>query len=257
MLNAFTRNYADNSTEAGFQFTFYCDICNDGHRSSFVESETYKKSQLFRGIGRGASALGGMFGGTLSQFGYSANRATDIISERFENRSPEWHREHEQEFVAAQNEVRRFFHRCPACNRYVCDHCWNEEDGLCTDCAPRQDVYVAKARAEAMRRNIDEAAQTATVWEGKLEKKTTICPNCGQHAGSGKFCNNCGVSLELKICPACGEKNSNNVKFCGACGTPLNGPVRQPSSVTGVCPSCGNQNPPGMRFCGSCGQKLG
>lgn len=61
MLNAFTRNYADNSTEAGFQFTFYCDICNDGFKSSFVESDTYKKGQLFRGIGRGASALGGMY----------------------------------------------------------------------------------------------------------------------------------------------------------------------------------------------------
>ena len=28
MLKSFTRNYEDNSTEAGFQFTFYCDICN-------------------------------------------------------------------------------------------------------------------------------------------------------------------------------------------------------------------------------------
>jgi len=27
MLQAFTRNYNDNSTDAGFQFTFYCDIC--------------------------------------------------------------------------------------------------------------------------------------------------------------------------------------------------------------------------------------
>ena len=35
MLKSFTRNYHDNSTEAGFQFTFYCDICNDGFKSSF------------------------------------------------------------------------------------------------------------------------------------------------------------------------------------------------------------------------------
>ena len=26
MANAFTRNYEDNSTEAGHQFTFYCDM---------------------------------------------------------------------------------------------------------------------------------------------------------------------------------------------------------------------------------------
>jgi hypothetical protein len=36
MLQAFTRNYQDNSTEAGFQFTFYCDNCNDGYKSGFI-----------------------------------------------------------------------------------------------------------------------------------------------------------------------------------------------------------------------------
>lgn len=102
MLNAFTRNYEDNSTEAGFQFTFYCDICSDGFRSSFIESETYKKNQLFRGIGRGASALGSLFGGKISQIGYGADRASDILSERFENRSPEWQKEHEQAFIRAR-----------------------------------------------------------------------------------------------------------------------------------------------------------
>lgn len=255
MLNAFTRNYADNSTSAGFQFTFYCDICNDGFKSSFVESETYKKGQLFRGIGRGASALGGMFGGTLGNFGYTANRATDIIGERFEERSPEWHKEHEQAFITAQNEVRLYFHRCPSCNRHVCHHCWNEEEGLCTDCAPRQDVYVAKARAEAMKRNIDAAGETATVWKGKIESKTTICPSCGKPAGSGKFCNNCGASLDLKTCPNCGAKNSQTVRFCGECGSALTAPVQTPMQ-TGICPSCNHQNAPGTKFCGECGQKM-
>lgn len=53
MLKSFTRNYQDNSTEAGFQFTFYCDICNDGYKSSFIESETYKKRKgLARAVTR-------------------------------------------------------------------------------------------------------------------------------------------------------------------------------------------------------------
>ena len=60
MLTSFTRNYQDNSTKAGFQFTFYCDICNDGYKSSFVESETYKKGKLFRAAGQGASVIGGL-----------------------------------------------------------------------------------------------------------------------------------------------------------------------------------------------------
>jgi tRNA(Ile2) C34 agmatinyltransferase TiaS len=50
MLQSFTRNYEDNSTEAGFQFTFYCDLCEDGYKSSFIESETYKKGRGLRGL---------------------------------------------------------------------------------------------------------------------------------------------------------------------------------------------------------------
>ncbi len=221
MLTSFTRNYYDNSTEAGFQFTFYCDICNNGFRSSFIESESYKKSALLRGIGGGASVLGGLLGGRLSNIGYSTDRATDILRERFEQRSPEWQKEHELAFERAKNEAASHFRRCPSCNRYVCEHCFNEEEGLCTECAPRQEIYVAKTKAEAMKRNIDAAGETATVWKGEIESKTTICPNCGKHAGSGKFCNNCGYSLALRFCPNCGTKVSQGVRFCGECGTKI------------------------------------
>ena len=82
----------------------------------------------------------------------------------------------------------------------------------------KEDGSIDEARAEAMKRNIDEAGQTATVWQGKIESKTTICPSCGKPAGSGKFCNNCGASLDLKTCPNCGAKNSQTVRFCGECG---------------------------------------
>ena len=77
-----------------------------------------------------------------------------------------------------------------------------------------------------MRRNIDDAGAAATVWQGKIESKTTICPNCGKPAGTGKFCNNCGENLSAA--PA----------------------------AAGKCPSCGMENPPGTKFCGGCGNKL-
>lgn len=251
MLKSFTRNYQDNSTEAGFQFTFYCDVCQDGFKSSFIESETYKKGKLFRGIGRGASALGSLVGGNASRIGYGADRASDILGERFEGKSPEWQKEHETAFEHAQNEAMQHFHRGHSCRKYVCDACFNEDEGLCTDCAPRQEVYVAKARADAMRRNIDSAGNSATVWKGEIESKTTICPNCGKPAGTGKFCNNCGASMEMKVCPQCGAKNALAVKFCNNCGNPLNAPA-----ATGKCPSCGMDNTPGTKFCGGCGTKL-
>jgi predicted amidophosphoribosyltransferase len=106
-----------------------------------------------------------------------------------------------------------------------------------------------------MKRNIEEAGKTATVWQGEIESKTTICPSCGKPAGTGKFCNNCGASLALNECPKCGAKNAQAVKFCNNCGTPLVG-AAAPAPVLGVCSVCGFQNPPGTKFCGDCGAGL-
>ena len=253
MLQAFTRNYEDNSTDAGHQFTFYCDVCNDGFKSSFIESDTYKKRKGSRLLGQGIGLAGSVLGGNLRNIGYAAERGSNILSDRFEDKSPEWQKEHEKAFERTQNEVKEHFHRCPSCNKYVCDHCWNEDEGLCVSCAPRQEVYVAQARAQAMKRNIDEAGETATVWQGKIESKTTVCPVCGKPAGTGKFCNNCGASMELKICPKCGAQNAQTVRFCNNCGTNL----AEAAAPSGKCPACGEENPPGTKFCGGCGNKLG
>lgn len=249
MLRAFTRNYEDNSTDAGFQFTFYCDNCHDGFKSSFIENETYKRGKGMRGLAAGASLLGGLVGG-ISRLGYAAERGSHILSERFDGMSPEWQKEHDRAFEMAQNESRRYFHRCHSCNTYVCDNCHNEDEGLCVACAPRQEIYVAKARAEAMRRNIDAAGEDATVWQGKIESKTTACPVCGKPAGSGKFCNNCGASLAMKQCPNCGAQNALTGRFCNNCGQKLSEPMNA------SCPGCGTENPPGTKFCGNCGNKL-
>lgn len=221
MLQSFTSNYDDESTEAGFQFTFNCDICQDGYRSSFIESETYKRGKGLNGLARGAGVLGGLFGGVLGNVGYSLERGGDVLMGRFDGMSPEWQKERENAFERASNEAKAHFHRCHGCHRWVCDSCYNEDEGLCTDCAPRQDVSVAKARAEAMVRNIEEAAESATVWRGAIESKTTVCPSCGKPAGNGRFCNNCGASLDLVICPQCQAKNAQGVRFCGQCGARL------------------------------------
>ncbi|MDR2865792.1 MAG: zinc ribbon domain-containing protein [Methanomassiliicoccaceae archaeon] len=257
MLQAFTKNYNDNSTEAGFQFTFNCDACGDGYKSSFIESETFKKkkaSKLFGGLAR----IGGsLVGGRTATAANAASDTTSIYSERFEGMTPEWHKEHENAFVKAQNESKKHFHKCPGDNNYVCDQCWNEDAGLCTGCAPRQEVYVAKAAAGAMKRNIDEKAATAVVWDGKIESKTTICPQCGKQAGTGKFCNNCGANMEQASCPKCGAKNSPNVRFCNNCGLDLKAaPPAPPAPPSGKCSACGFQNDPGTKFCGGCGGRV-
>ncbi len=116
-------------------------------------------------LGQGVSLVGSLIGGRVRDIAYSAERGGNILSERFEGKSPEWQKEHENAFERAQNEAQQHFHRCHSCHQYVCDACFNEDEGLCTNCAPRQEVYVAKARAEAMRRNIDAAGESATVWK--------------------------------------------------------------------------------------------
>ncbi|NLT58152.1 MAG: zinc ribbon domain-containing protein [Clostridiales bacterium] len=251
MLTAFTRNYQDNSTEAGFQFTFYCDSCRDGYKSSFIESETYKRGKGLRGLAAGAGILGSLVGGSLSRLGNAASRGGSVLSERFTGMSPEWQKEHEAAFGRAQNEAQQHFHRCHACRQYVCDACHNEDEGLCVSCAPRQEVYVAKARADAMRREIDRAGASARVWQGTVERKTMACPACGKPAGAGAFCSNCGASMALRACPGCGAKNALSVRFCSHCGQNL----AAPGAVS--CAGCGADNPPGTKFCGACGAKLG
>lgn len=220
-MQPFTDNFADNSTDAGFQFTFFCDLCQEGYKTPFVPSRTYNKGKFFRNLGKafsiGASVLGN------SGLGYNVERGTDVLSEKFEGMTLEWHKEHEEAFANAQNEAKGRFQRCPRCKKWVCEADWNEQEGLCVEDAPRMNVEVAAAKAEKMVQDIREKAQNTKVFHGEIETKQTICPACGKPAGEGKFCNNCGQSLSLSQCPRCGAKNSASSRFCGECGQPIAG----------------------------------
>ncbi|HDP69713.1 MAG TPA: zinc ribbon domain-containing protein [Actinobacteria bacterium] len=218
-LIGFTDNFADNSTEAGFQFTFYCDICREGYKTRFIESKTYKKGKLLKGLG-GLISAGSQIAGKYG-VGYGAERAADVISERFQGMSPAWHKEHEAAFELAQNEAKQHFHRCPKCTKWVCENDWNEQEGLCTQCAPRVSIEVAAAKAEKAVQDIKEKAAKTQVFTGEIESKQTLCPQCGKPAGEGKFCNNCGAPLNLVKCPKCGAQSPAGTRFCGECGTKL------------------------------------
>lgn len=249
MLHAFTRNYHDLSTESGFQFEFFCDCCGNGVKSTFMKSSTYNQNRRTEALGRGAGVIGNLLGGKLNDLGWAVERGSDIIRNRAgQDYGPQWRKEQEECFDAAQQEVYPQFRKCPGCNKWVCVDCWNAEEGLCTDCAPRESAYVAQARNRAMRMNIDEMANNSTVWHGQLETRTTICPACGQPSGSGKFCNSCGAPLGQNRCPNCGAVVAQGLKFCGECGSPM--------QTANICPSCGFENEAGIKFCGQCGTKL-
>lgn len=145
-LAPFTRNYADNSTESGFQFTFSCDRCNSGYKTSFTPSKSYKKAGLLRGLGRAASIGSSVLGRSS---GYYVEQGTNAMAGRFQGMSPAWHQEHEEGFKLAQNEAMGHFHKCPKCTKWVDDSCWNNEKGLCVDDAQKSTVEKAGASSSA------------------------------------------------------------------------------------------------------------
>lgn len=213
-LIGFTDNYADNSTEAGFQFTFYCDCCREGFKSRFIEATTYKKQRFFKGLGDMIGVVSQITGANIR----GLERGADVISERFRGMSPEWRKEHEKAFEAAQAEIKGSFRRCPKCTKWFCHSCFNEQAGLCATCAPRENVEVAAARAQKMARDIHDKAGETPVFSGEIAARQTLCPKCGKPCGSGKFCTECGAPLGLPKCPACGAENQAGAKFCSACG---------------------------------------
>ncbi len=215
-FQSFTKNYEDLCTEAGFQFIFKCDICGDGYKSKFVESKSYKKANLFNMFGK-AVQIGADLAGA-NRIGSAASRGADLMHNRHSGMTPEWHKEYELAFEEAQNEAKGHFHRCPKCRQYVCDADWNEDDGMCVEDAPRENVEVTAARAQRMKDQIQEKAQQSSVFHGEIERRTTTCPACGKPAGEGKFCNNCGAPLGMAVCPKCGNKVALGTRFCGECG---------------------------------------
>ncbi|MCL5785325.1 MAG: zinc ribbon domain-containing protein [Candidatus Thermoplasmatota archaeon] len=208
MLQSFTRNYDDKSTEEGFQFVFKCDVCGDGYQSNFVASATAKKKNFFNKVSR--------FGGMVSEGMWAAGGALGGQAYR----TPAWEKEHEAAFQKASNEALSHFKRCPRCHKYACDLDWNEEaGGLCSDCAPKLASEVGAAKAQVSKEQVWENVRAQPqVQQGDLKVEQTICPSCGKTAGSGKFCNNCGAPLGMKKCPGCGAENNPGVNFCSNCG---------------------------------------
>src|SRR5665647_11452 len=122
-MQGFSDNYEDNSTDEGFQFTFFCDSCREGYKTRFIPSKSHNKGSFFAGLGQAISVGASLFG--QSGIGNSVERGTDVISQKFEGMTAEWHQEHEEAFMIAQNEAKGYFHRCPKCRNWACDNDWN------------------------------------------------------------------------------------------------------------------------------------
>jgi len=187
----FSSNYRDLSDENGYQFEFSCDICGSGYRSEFIRSKLGTAGNL---LGGASSLLGGFFG--------SASTVADKAKEITDRGA------RDEALKKASNDLMHYFQRCPRNNLWVDETCWNEERGLCVNCAPKLAVEMEAQRAQVQINQMSQAMQASTQFTGDLTTRTTVCTNCGKptriaHATleTGRrvrLCRHCGQQLEVR-----------------------------------------------------------
>jgi hypothetical protein len=202
----FVENYEDLSTDHGFQFRFHCDRCGNGFMSTFVTNKLGVAGGLLR-------AAGGLFGGVLGSAGGSAYEIQQAVG------GPA----HDNALREAVEEIKLLFHQCRRCGKWVCKPvCWNDEKGLCKECAPVLGEEIASAQAEAAKEQvIEKARNTDLIADVDIAAPAAAqCPKCGAATQGGKFCPDCGAPLAPKErhCTGCGSKIKEGSKFCPDCG---------------------------------------
>jgi hypothetical protein len=206
----FADNYSDLSREsgvdAGFQFEFYCERCNDTWRTPFTP---YRSGQASGWLGKISSAFGGMLG--------TVGDTMDGLAQAG------WGKARDQVFKEAVQQAKSHFHRCGRCFQYVCDSCWNIDSGLCMNCAPSVEAEIEAARTQGMIFGAAENAANEGIRRGKQmdvgRKRQMVCPECGEPTSGAKFCPSCGCRLSAPSkCSGCGAELTPKTKFCPECG---------------------------------------
>ena len=196
----FTRNYSDLSDENGYQFEFRCDICGNGYKSEFIRSGLGSASSLLSGA---SNLLGGLWGASSA-----ARTAKDFMDKGARDDALE----------KAANEIMPLFTRCPACNNWCDETCFNQQRNLCVTCAPNLVSEMERERSSVELNQMRQAMQAEQVFSGDLSARKTVCPTCQKPTGSEKFCANCGTRLGTAHCTQCGAELATGARFCGNCG---------------------------------------
>jgi hypothetical protein len=176
------QNYRDLTTTSvpdqsvAFQFEFYCEACNEAWRHS---PQIWRSSQERGFLKRLLSWKDGTPDANAS-FQDARRRAIE----------------------AAQLQARNHFSAC-ACDRQVCDHCWDDSLERCTVCSG--DMVLAGALTPP-------PARTAA---GAI-----LCPACQSPSDGARFCRQCHFDLGgiQKGCPGCGSVMPRTAQYCTGCG---------------------------------------
>jgi hypothetical protein len=130
----FTKKVTDASAQNGFQFIFYCDICQQPYKSAFVQSKSAKKASFLHGLAEVAN-LGAELG-TYSKdprIAQTLKSGADqlIHNQQSAGNSAAWHQEHDAAMSGAIIEAKSHFFNCQVCKRWVCRNDWDEAARLC------------------------------------------------------------------------------------------------------------------------------
>jgi hypothetical protein len=210
----FVSEVEDLSDDKGYKFTFHCDKCRKGYTS------TYKLATL--GVAEGLlDTAGGMFESLGSIFGkgkQAAKTAQGTLGGKTRSDA----------LAEAVEEVKHQFMHCSRCGHWVCvASCWNNEKGLCEDCAPNITEELVSKQAQVTVEQIGQKIRTQDLTKGMdLASPAQVikCAKCGADVASGaRFCGSCGEAVKAvktAFCSQCGTKLSAE-KFCPSCGKPV------------------------------------
>ena len=202
----FTRNYTDHSNDNGFQFEFFCDRCGNGFMSQFRPNKLGM-------LGDAARGLGNVFGGVFGR----------VSSGSYELQNMARGKSHDDAFAQAIGELKPMFNQCQRCGTWVCKNvCFNNEAGLCANCAPKREGEIEHAKSDAFVSQIQQKAMGIDFASGidLTQQRVVTCPRCNSETGGGKFCQSCGLNLtpQPTACSACNTSITPGTKFCPNCG---------------------------------------
>ncbi|MEW1720809.1 zinc ribbon domain-containing protein [Streptomyces sp. NPDC093109] len=211
----FSNNYRDlceqQGTGAGFQFEFSCSRCQDTWRSPF---EPYTSGRVAGWVSRGVSAAWGLFGRT----GSGVSNAADGLAGAGYGSS------RDAAFQRAISNAQGHFNRCARCTSYVCNRCWNAEQGICLNCAPDTAAEAVAARQRGLNDMASERAYAAGQQAGQRfdggAARQLVCPQCHTETRGSAFCPGCGHQLARPdTCGSCHAEVPASSAFCPSCGT--------------------------------------
>jgi len=137
----------------------------------------------------------------------------------------------------------------------TCTSCGNDVTGkkFCPDCG-------SLVQPTNMQAGGGQFLQTCSHCSGEVKPGASFCMHCGAALNSSTHQATHmtpAPAPAARSCPACHAQVVGATMFCTQCGHDMRVPAAPQSMASSAfCTNCGKQNDPGVRFCGGCGSQV-